>query len=419
MWLSTTPWAGRPAAKVCALPTKGRRAAEDRRIARSTGSTTTAERAPPGRTRTDAAAASGRARRCSTSPATTTWVWPVIPRSDGRRGARPHAGAAARPAPGWSPVPPNCTATWSASWRTSAASRRPWSSPPVTPRTSPPLTALAAHGSLIVSDAGNHASLVDGCRLARGAVQVVGHADPEAVRRRSTRHDGRGPWPSPTRSSRSTATRPRWPASPPPAARRRRPRRGRRPRARGAGRRRARGPSHAAGLAGAPDVVATPTLSKSLGSQGGAVLDPPGSSAPGEHGPYVHLRHGPRAGGARAPPWRACGCCAGSRARQARARAVASANSSPADPPGPTAVRPDAAVVSVRAPSPEAVAVGDGLPDGRPGRGLLPSSFRARRNLTPEAHRPCGPLRGRAGTRCAGDRRDATVSRRDRAVGRL
>ncbi|MEU0457189.1 aminotransferase class I/II-fold pyridoxal phosphate-dependent enzyme, partial [Streptomyces sp. NPDC006129] len=35
------------------------------------------------------------------------------------------------------------------------------------------VTALAPHGSLIVSDAGNHASLIDGCRLARGTTQVV------------------------------------------------------------------------------------------------------------------------------------------------------------------------------------------------------------------------------------------------------
>ena len=35
-----------------------------------------------------------------------------------------------------------------------------------------------------------------------------------------------------------------------------------------------RGAPHAAGLAGAPDVVVTVTLSKSLGSQGGAVLGP-------------------------------------------------------------------------------------------------------------------------------------------------
>ncbi|MGW0581778.1 aminotransferase class I/II-fold pyridoxal phosphate-dependent enzyme, partial [Streptomyces sp. NPDC002920] len=45
------------------------------------------------------------------------------------------------------------------------------------------VTVLAPHGSLIVSDAGNHASLIDGCRLARGTTQVVAHSDPDAVRK--------------------------------------------------------------------------------------------------------------------------------------------------------------------------------------------------------------------------------------------
>ncbi len=44
------------------------------------------------------------------------------------------------------------------------------------------LTALADADTLIVSDAHVHASLVDGCRLARGSVQVVAHADVDAVR---------------------------------------------------------------------------------------------------------------------------------------------------------------------------------------------------------------------------------------------
>ncbi|MDQ3628870.1 MAG: 8-amino-7-oxononanoate synthase [Actinomycetota bacterium] len=44
------------------------------------------------------------------------------------------------------------------------------------------LTALADADTLIVSDAHVHASLVDGCRLARGSVRVVPHADVDAVR---------------------------------------------------------------------------------------------------------------------------------------------------------------------------------------------------------------------------------------------
>ena len=43
--------------------------------------------------------------------------------------------------------------------------------------------AAPPHGSLIVSDAGNHASLIDGCRLARGHVTVVAARRPEAVRK--------------------------------------------------------------------------------------------------------------------------------------------------------------------------------------------------------------------------------------------
>ncbi|EUA35111.1 putative 8-amino-7-oxononanoate synthase bioF1 [Mycobacterium xenopi 3993] len=49
-------------------------------------------------------------------------------------------------------------------------------------------------------------------------------------------------------------------------------RRGARPRGARCGR---RGLVHELGLAGAPDVVMTATLSKALGSQGGAVLGPP------------------------------------------------------------------------------------------------------------------------------------------------
>jgi 8-amino-7-oxononanoate synthase len=44
------------------------------------------------------------------------------------------------------------------------------------------VTALADADTLIVSDAHVHASLVDACRLARGSVAVVPHLDPAAVR---------------------------------------------------------------------------------------------------------------------------------------------------------------------------------------------------------------------------------------------
>ena len=45
------------------------------------------------------------------------------------------------------------------------------------------LQALADADTLIVSDAGNHASLIDGCRLSRAETVVVPHADPDAVAR--------------------------------------------------------------------------------------------------------------------------------------------------------------------------------------------------------------------------------------------
>ncbi|MBX3222155.1 MAG: 8-amino-7-oxononanoate synthase [Labilithrix sp.] len=45
------------------------------------------------------------------------------------------------------------------------------------------LSALAAPGDLVVSDALNHASLIDGARLSRARVAVVGHNDVDAVAR--------------------------------------------------------------------------------------------------------------------------------------------------------------------------------------------------------------------------------------------
>jgi 8-amino-7-oxononanoate synthase len=44
------------------------------------------------------------------------------------------------------------------------------------------VTALSGAGSLVVSDAGAHASLVDACRLSRARVAVTAHNDVEQVR---------------------------------------------------------------------------------------------------------------------------------------------------------------------------------------------------------------------------------------------
>ncbi|WP_461035378.1 aminotransferase class I/II-fold pyridoxal phosphate-dependent enzyme, partial [Streptomyces mayteni] len=136
------------------------------------------------------------------------------------------------------------------------------------------LTALGGRDALIVSDAGNHASLIDGCRLSRAEIAVVPHAEPAAFRKALDGRDGRRALAvsdavfsvdgdlAPLGALAATC------------------------RAAGAalvvdeahslgvlgdG---GRGATAAAGLAGALDVVATVTLSKALGSQGGAVLGP-------------------------------------------------------------------------------------------------------------------------------------------------
>ncbi|MFD5395835.1 8-amino-7-oxononanoate synthase [Streptomyces sp. NPDC127097] len=215
------------------------------------------------------------------------------------------------------------------------------------------ITALTAPGTLVVSDAGNHASLIDGCRLSRARTEVAPHADPEAVRAALTGHDGRA------LAVTDAVFSVDGDAAPLPAL---------------AGACRAagaallvddahglgvlgeggRGALWAAGLAGDGDVVTTVTLSKSLGSQGGAVLGPARV--------IEHLVNTARsfifdtglapaaAGGAlaalqllRREPQRAAR--AGQVARELHDRLTAA---------GLAAVRPDAAVVSVRAPSPEA-----------------------------------------------------------------
>jgi 8-amino-7-oxononanoate synthase len=136
------------------------------------------------------------------------------------------------------------------------------------------MTALSGQNSAIVADQYIHASLIDGCRLAKAELAVVGHSDPAAVSR-----------------ALASRTRPRavvvtdsvfsvdGDLAPLPelitACREH-----------GAalivddahgfgvlgdG---GRGGVAAAGLQGSPDVVTTVTLSKSLGAQGGAVVGP-------------------------------------------------------------------------------------------------------------------------------------------------
>uniref|UniRef100_A0AAU1LLY5 8-amino-7-oxononanoate synthase n=1 Tax=Streptomyces sp. NBC_00148 TaxID=2903626 RepID=A0AAU1LLY5_9ACTN len=214
------------------------------------------------------------------------------------------------------------------------------------------LTALTAHDSLIVSDAGNHASIVDGCRLSRAATAVVPHADPEAVRKALHTHGGRALVVTDSVFSVDGDAAPL--AALADVCR-----------AAGAALlvddahglgvlgEGGRGALAAAGLAGGEGVVATLTLSKSLGSQGGAVLGPARV--------IQHLVNTARTfifdtGLAPAAVGAALGALRLLRRepdRAARAGAVAAELHGRLTAAGLTAVRPDAAVVSVRAPSAE------------------------------------------------------------------
>ncbi|MEV7234131.1 8-amino-7-oxononanoate synthase [Streptomyces sp. NPDC051020] len=217
------------------------------------------------------------------------------------------------------------------------------------------LTALTGRGSLIVSDAGNHASIVDGCRLSRADTAVVPHADPEAVARELHVHCGRA----------LTVTDSVFSVDGDAAPLRELADVCRTEGAAllvddahglgvlGEG---GRGALAAAGLAGGDGIVTTVTLSKSLGSQGGAVL-----------GPARVIDHlvnaartfifdtglAPAATGAALASLR---LLRREPARAGRARTVATALYERLTAEGLTAVRPDAAVVSVRAPSPDAAA---------------------------------------------------------------
>lgn len=142
------------------------------------------------------------------------------------------------------------------------------------------MVSLSGPGSLVVSDAAAHASLVDGCRLSRARVVVTPHLDIEAVAvALASRDEERAVVVTDSVFSTDGALAPLQ-------------RLHEVCRAhgalllvdeahglgvRGAG---GRGLLHETGLAGAPDVVMTTTLSKALGSQGGAVL---GSEAVRDH----------------------------------------------------------------------------------------------------------------------------------------
>ncbi|MCX5053708.1 MULTISPECIES: 8-amino-7-oxononanoate synthase [unclassified Streptomyces] len=214
------------------------------------------------------------------------------------------------------------------------------------------VTALAPHGSLIVSDAGNHASLIDGCRLARGATQVVPHSDPDAVRKALRTHEGTAVVVSDTVFSVDGDAAPL--AAFAEACRER-----------GAGLLvddahglgvlgdGGRGAPHAAGLAGADDVVVTATLSKSFGSQGGVVLGPARVIDHLVNAARTFIFDTGLAPAAAGAALAALRLLRREPERAARARTVAAELHARLTAAGHEAVRPDAAVVSVRAPSPE------------------------------------------------------------------
>lgn len=139
---------------------------------------------------------------------------------------------------------------------------------------------LSGPGSLLVSDAYSHASVVDACRLSRARVVVTPHCDVDAVDAALAARD---------EERAVVVTDSVFSADGTLAPLQRLHEVCRRHRAllivdeahgvgvRGVG---GRGVLHECELAGAPDVVMTTTLSKSLGSQGGVVL---GSAAVRDH----------------------------------------------------------------------------------------------------------------------------------------
>lgn len=136
------------------------------------------------------------------------------------------------------------------------------------------ITALAGRDDLIISDALNHASLIDGCRLSRARIEVVGHCDvPEVRRALAERPEERAYVVTDAVFSVDGDVAPLAELA---AACREYDAVLIVDEAHGIGvfGDGGRGAVHAAGLAGAPNVVVTATLSKALGAQGGVVLGP-------------------------------------------------------------------------------------------------------------------------------------------------
>jgi 8-amino-7-oxononanoate synthase len=136
------------------------------------------------------------------------------------------------------------------------------------------ITGLAGRGSLVVSDAINHASIVDACRLSRAEVAITPHRDVDAVARvLAQRAEERA---LVVVDAVFSVDGDLAPLAELAAVTRRYGAVLLVDEAHGLGvvGPGGRGAVHAAGLAGADDVVLTATLSKALGSLGGAVLGP-------------------------------------------------------------------------------------------------------------------------------------------------
>ena len=247
------------------------------------------------------------------------------------------------------------------------------------------VTALADRDTLVVSDAHIHASLVDAVRLSRARLEVVPHSDVAAVRAALAAHDGRalvlaesiysvlGDEAPLAELAEACAEHDALLVV---------------DEAHALG---VRGPGlvRSLGLAGAPHVLVTATLSKALGAQGGAVLC---SSAVREH--LVN----------RARPF----IFDTALAPAAAAAALAALDVLRARPELPDVVRRRAARPRRRprgragsrggAVGADAVATGGargpglGARAGHPGR-LLPPTLRAGRGLAAADHRQCRHLR--------------------------
>jgi len=216
------------------------------------------------------------------------------------------------------------------------------------------ITALSGQGSAIVTDAYLHASLIDGCRLSRADVAVVAHASPSAaahaLRTRRTERallvtdsvfsvDGDlAPLPALFEACRAhnaglVVDDAHGFGVLGPGG---------------------RGAVADAGLIGEPDVVTTVTLSKALGAQGGAVLGP--------RRVIKHLVDSARSfifdtglsPASTTAALAALGVLKEEPDRPSRVCEAAASLAARLSAAGLSVTKPDAAVVSVRAPSPEA-----------------------------------------------------------------